>query len=327
MRRETNILHYIDELKKVISEVEQNVKGKRKQNSFLESFNFLLKRSRADSSLDSPHNFSESNSDEEQSVGSEETTSSSPRSPVTTVMTKKSSRKVSAHTQWNKMFKALLNYGNENEGFCNVPKNYAQILSDGSEIRLGQWMNAQKKFYLLNRLQSDRREKLQELVDQGKLAWFIGPYDDQWERMFDAVVSYGEEHSGNCNVPTNYSQTLPDGSEVRLGLWLYAQRQHRRLNKLRDDHLVKLQDLVDQGKLAWSMPSDLNIDPSILPDTFMHQAKMSVTVSAAVRPRTVTDKRDAILQAVLNYSQSHPQSRLKSLVVPNLMKKEVGGTV
>jgi len=79
--------------------------------------------------------------------------------------------------------------------------------------------------------------------------------DENWNLHFKALVKYGEDHGGNCNMPKSYVCKLENGTEVRIGRWLDHQRQRRRKGTIRNDRLERIQALVDEGKLAWSMES------------------------------------------------------------------------
>jgi len=114
---------------------------------------------------------------------------------------------------------------------------------------------------------------LQAFVDQGKLKWSFrtnplvqNPVTDamgdseRWELMYTALVRYGEENS-HCNVPHHIGFTLDEGGDngptslVRLGFWLGTQRKYKKAGKLKPEYEARLQELVNEGKLKWSMRS------------------------------------------------------------------------
>ena len=39
-------------------------------------------------------------------------------------------------------------------------------------------------------------------------------HHERWNARYDALVQYGDEHGGDCNIPQLYKCTLNDGKEV-----------------------------------------------------------------------------------------------------------------
>ena len=66
------------------------------------------------------------------------------------------------------------------------------------------------------------------------------------------MAKYGDEHGGDCNVPYDYKCILGDGRDVRIGRWLEKQRLYKKNITLKGDRLIKIQQLVDLGKLRES---------------------------------------------------------------------------
>jgi hypothetical protein len=174
-------------------------------------------------------------------------------------------------------FNALVKYGEE-YGTCNIPTNqgYVCTLEGLGELggdyeydkKLGMWLSHQRQLKKGNRgtLHHERESLLQSLVDQGKLLWETtgGRHKfsviASWHQHYLALLQYGEEHDGDCNVPTllNYSCTLIGGGakganyeyEGKLGMWLSHQRQlkkGKRGTSLTPERENLLQNLVDQG--------------------------------------------------------------------------------
>jgi len=171
---------------------------------------------------------------------------------------------LSLDEKWDKAFSCLIDYGNKNNRNCNVPTRYILTLPDNTDIKLGKWLSNQRSQKREGNLSQDRLDKLQGLVDQGKLVWNAGEihrnfmiHDNKWNDMFNHLVEYGERHSnGNCNLPASYILTLPDNSEIKLGKWLSNQRSQYREGSLSQDRLDKLQGLVDQGKIFLNFVAD-----------------------------------------------------------------------
>ena len=74
--------------------------------------------------------------------------------------------------------------------------------------------------------------------------------EECWERMFSLLLRFDAEHS-HCNVPQRYKSTQSDGTNICLGRWLQFQRVLQRRNRMQADRLMRMQALVDQGKLLW----------------------------------------------------------------------------
>jgi hypothetical protein len=80
---------------------------------------------------------------------------------------------------------------------------------------------------------------------------------DSWMQMYGLLKDYCDDH-GHSNVPYKYRATLPSGKNVRLGAWLAAQRQSRRIGLLSDERCRHLQQLSDEGKFKWNYQSEVS---------------------------------------------------------------------
>lgn len=65
-------------------------------------------------------------------------------------------------------------------------------------------------------------------------------HEQRWERMFEMLLQVGKE-TGSCKIPLSYKVTQPDGTVIKLGLWLGTQRQLYRKGQLRKDKFERLQ--------------------------------------------------------------------------------------
>ena len=146
-------------------------------------------------------------------------------------------------------------------GTCNVPKRRVCRLPDNTIVMIATWLRDQRG--RSDSLPVDRKRRLQSLVDEGKLDWYLDAAevnrdDAKWDMMYSLLVKYGRENDGDCNVPRSYVATLEDGTSVKLGAWLKDQRKTISNFKLSNtrlflDRKAKLQVLVDAGKLKWHM--------------------------------------------------------------------------
>ena len=132
-------------------------------------------------------------------------------------------------------------------GTCNCNIRAVCILPDGTAVKLGQWLDNQRKLKNRGALQRDREERLQILVDQGKLSWELNRRN--WDFMYDLLIEYGRQY-GTCNVPVEWEETLSDGEVVRLGHWVHTQRITRDTT-MSKDHRRRLQELVEKGAFSW----------------------------------------------------------------------------
>jgi len=139
---------------------------------------------------------------------------------------------------------------------CNVPNKLVCKLEDGSKVCLGRWLSQCR--YKMSSLRYDRRARLQQLVDEGKLCWTLDRQqvlaaqctdNSGWEERYELLLQYAKQHQGDCNVPSSYRCRLPDGTEVKLGAWLYRQRALKKKNKLHNSREARLQILMNEGRL------------------------------------------------------------------------------
>jgi len=152
---------------------------------------------------------------------------------------------------WSYKYELLLKWSRERAGGAHCNVNY-DCVYEGE--RLGTWLNTQRQRYRGDTtknhpLKEDERQKLQTLIDEGKL-WVKQP-PDAWETKFELLLRWGEETAGGAHY--NVPQT-EEYRGVNLGQWLGTQRQrfignNGRNKPLRTDQRQKIQALVDAGKL------------------------------------------------------------------------------
>lgn len=81
--------------------------------------------------------------------------------------------------------------------------------------------------------------------------------DDSWMLMFEQLKVYCE-HKGHANVPFKHRAILRNGKIVRLGAWLAAQRQNRRLGVITVERHQLLQELCESGKFKWNYQTEVS---------------------------------------------------------------------
>jgi hypothetical protein len=124
---------------------------------------------------------------------------------------------------WEESFQFLVSY-KERNGDCKVPHKYEKDKS------LGCWVIDQRKYRRKGSLSEDRISKL----DSIGFTW--NPHDDNWNAMFEQLLSY-KERNGGCNVPQKYEEG------TGLGLWVSNQRLFRRKGSLSEDRIAKLDSI------------------------------------------------------------------------------------
>lgn len=72
--------------------------------------------------------------------------------------------------KWMRYFEALMRYGKE-YNTCNIPQAKEYSLVDGTNVKLGMWLNKQRKDRKKGIMPPKRENRLQELVDRGLLEW------------------------------------------------------------------------------------------------------------------------------------------------------------
>ena len=121
------------------------------------------------------------------------------------------------------MFHALVEYKNQ-RGHCNVPAKWR------ANPRLGRWVDKQ------------RQEQRQNIIEQARLVrlnsigfvWTV--LTDNWERMFQALLRYRQEH-GDSNVPTEWS------CDRKLARWVNKQRANRKHKRLSVERVHQLDEI------------------------------------------------------------------------------------
>lgn len=272
-----NVLDYIDALKKVAEQFDENtIQPTKNMNRDIMkrpgNFNYTDKAKRVDNTRDRECF----------------TLLQPPPAPSAQSKTTKKhgGGNISSDKIWDKMFEALLVYGDKHNGSYDVPIHYVQTAGDDTELKLGLWLNAQKEKYLINTLDLDRLRRLQDLADKGGLDWNASTElgNDHWIHMYETLLEYSNLHEGNCNVPPNIMFKRSDGQNMHLGVWLQSQRLYRKCNKLHEDQLLRLQALVDEGRLSWEISL-----PTISP-----------------RPiETDEERKERVLKAVNDYKKRH----------------------
>ena len=128
-----------------------------------------------------------------------------------------------AEAQWERNFCLLTAY-RKREGHADVPQAHEE-----EGVKLGSWLNTQRKELKKNKLDQKRKERLESLG----VLW--DPKEVQWERNFDLLSVY-HAREGHVDVSFNHEE-----EGISLGTWLSAQRQDFKKGKLSDVRQKRLE--------------------------------------------------------------------------------------
>jgi len=146
--------------------------------------------------------------------------------------------------QWETMLALLCAY-RDREGHCCVPPTYAETDAEtGTVLRLGNWLDRQRRAGARGSLHPDHQRKLEAaglVVGSGE----GGVHSKRWEDMYRRLQQY-QEREGHCSVPQSYK----DG-EKNLGTWLNTQRQSYKHGTLEPSLAEKLEAI--EG-FTWRVP-------------------------------------------------------------------------
>ncbi len=131
---------------------------------------------------------------------------------------------------WEKNYILAVEYFNKN-GNVNMPDKYV----DASGVKLGSWLERQKKLYRKGELEQEQAERLEMLG----IEW-ESKFDVAWKQMYAEAEHYYNAN-GNLNVPSNYKSE----KGAALGKWISAQRSNKKLSDEKKALLNKI-DMVWQ---------------------------------------------------------------------------------
>ena len=146
---------------------------------------------------------------------------------------------------WDLMYLKAAEYA-KGSGNLEVPRRYKT--PDG--YSLGNWIFTQRKVYAglqYGNLSQGRIKKLEQIG----MIW-NSVRDASWQRYFEAVKLYREEH-GNLDIKANY--VSPSG--IKLGSWLSNLRTYRK-NNIQSRYLTAERiEALDRLGMVWDVPDYL----------------------------------------------------------------------
>ncbi|MBE7896222.1 hypothetical protein G7L40_20030 [Paenibacillus polymyxa] len=127
--------------------------------------------------------------------------------------------------KWADKYSLLLKYKHQ-YGDCDVPVSYVY-----KDIKLGMWVNQQRKSYEKNLLSEDRIKKLEDLG----FTWDL--HEKTWNKYFNLLNNY-KNIKGNICVPQHY-----EVDNIKLGRWVTTQRQLLKNNLLSQKRIDRLNSI------------------------------------------------------------------------------------
>ena len=124
--------------------------------------------------------------------------------------------------QWEEKYQLLKQYVEEHNG--TFPSRREPII--------GNWLDKQKTSFKKNKLNEEKKQKLDALG-----YWSKGQ-DEIWNENYKLLKQYVEEHNGK----------IPAASEPIIGAWFFEQKTTLRKNKLSEERKQKLDALGDWSK-------------------------------------------------------------------------------
>ncbi|WP_445725593.1 Helicase associated domain protein [Flavobacterium sp.] len=136
-------------------------------------------------------------------------------------------------TLWEVRFMQLLNFQKEN--------NHLNVLK-GDYPKLHNWMSELRRYNRGNKLDSKKKERLNEIGFDWKseTSREVTDIDEIWWSSFEKLVDYHKKH-GNCDVPAKYSEDRP------FGTWVVTQRRNLKINNISQDRI----DLLNELNFKW----------------------------------------------------------------------------
>jgi len=145
--------------------------------------------------------------------------------------------------QWQQKYKIAKKYF-MNYGILSVPINYEE-----NNIKLGSWINTQRRNYNLRLL---KKEKIIMLEAIG-MTW--KPLEEKWQKCYQLACEYHKKY-GDLLIPISY-----ENKGVKLGSWIFSQRQCYKKRNTKGPNENFTQEkivLLEKIEMLWEMPQNYN---------------------------------------------------------------------
>ena len=136
--------------------------------------------------------------------------------------------------RWEQMFQKLWQY-KEEKGDTRVPRNYPP------DQKLAVWVQQQARMIRLGKMSAGKVEKLNAI----QFDYSCRQHREEWDAMFYQLVGY-KKASGQTRVSRKKlkeGEGEREGQETKLALWVDTQRRLRRLNKLSEKKIERLNSI------------------------------------------------------------------------------------
>jgi len=124
---------------------------------------------------------------------------------------------------WEVMFQQLVEF-KEVHGHCDIHAHYLE------NKQLGIWVSTQRYAQKKGAISEERVRRLNEIG----FVWNL--VDEFWEENFAELLKYQKVH-GHCRVPKRFPEN------PQLGTWSQHQRQNRRLGRLSEERIKRLDEV------------------------------------------------------------------------------------
>ncbi len=135
--------------------------------------------------------------------------------------------------KWTKMYNYAVAFYKEH-GHLNIPFNY-EFIDNNETIKLGVWINYQRKSKKKNTLSASKIALLEKL----NIVW---EFTKDWDFYYNLLKENFYQYHNHIEVPKNYS-VLVDGEMINLSNWLATQKHKYMTDKLDEDKIAKLNAL------------------------------------------------------------------------------------
>ncbi len=126
----------------------------------------------------------------------------------------------------------------ETYGNLNIPSLY-EISTNYEVIKLGVWINTQRKYKKQGLLSEEKIKLLEDL----HIVW---EFTKSWEYYYNILKNGFYKKHKHINVPLNYTEVV-DGEEINLRNWIMTQRRLYILDKLPQEKI----DLLNELNIKW----------------------------------------------------------------------------
>lgn len=159
---------------------------------------------------------------------------------------------------WKEKYNALVLFGNEH-GHCNATYRHSiMIPGHNKPFKLGCFVVVQRKDYAAGKLDPEKVELLNKLVEQGKFEWAPTTVsvrsDRTWPLMFQALHEFCSvaQRKPVTSIPENLIYRDHGGNSIKLGRWMHTQNKLHRNGKLRQDRILRFHtELINVGLFCW----------------------------------------------------------------------------